>query len=205
MLLQITAESLVLYPLVIALLLIVSPWRSENAISRLVFFGNLVNGFLTISLAVLYAASGFKAVEIDCGHLITAADYHFTFMLLIDKYSVAFQLLIGILTGLVLMFSRRYMHRETGYIRFFASLFLFVAGISLGGQAVAQAAELGLDVVLREVAADLGVDVLVLQPLPAGDRRLAGEQVLIEGLEIVADRRVDAEAGDDDASVVRHG
>lgn len=131
MLLQITAESLVLYPLVIALLLIVSPWRSENAISRLVFFGNLVNGFLTISLAVLYAASGFKAVEIDCGHLITAADYHFTFMLLIDKYSVAFQLLIGILTGLVLMFSRRYMHRETGYIRFFASLFLFVAGISL--------------------------------------------------------------------------
>ena len=41
--------------------------------------------------------SGFKAVEIDCGHLITAADYHFTFMLLIDKYSVAFQLLIGVL------------------------------------------------------------------------------------------------------------
>lgn len=131
MLLQITAESLVLYPLGIALLLIISPWRSEKAISRLVFFGNLINGFLTISLAVLYAMSGFKAVEIDCGHLITAADYHFTFMLLIDKYSVAFQLLIGVLTGLVLMFSRRYMHRENGYIRFFASLFLFVAGISL--------------------------------------------------------------------------
>jgi len=128
---RIVAESLVLYPLIIAGILVASPWRSEKAISRIVFGGNLINGFLTVSLAALYALSGFKAVEISCGHLLTEGDYQFTFLLLIDKYSVAFQLLIGVLTGLVLMFSQRYMHRENGYIRFFASLFLFVGGISL--------------------------------------------------------------------------
>ncbi len=131
LLLKIVAESLIIYPLAVGLLLVVSPWRSENAISRFVFAGNLINGFLTFSLVLLYAMSGFKAVEIYYGHLVSAGDYHFSFMLLIDKYSVAFQVLIGVLTGLVLMFSRRYMHRENGYIRFFAALFLFVAGISL--------------------------------------------------------------------------
>lgn len=122
--------SLVLYPLVIALSLVVIPWKYERRISRVIFFANLVNGALTASLFFLYASSGFKPVEISCGELFSVGDYHFNLMLLIDHYSVAFQTLIGILVGFVLVFSQRYMHREVGYLRFFASLFLFVSGIS---------------------------------------------------------------------------
>ncbi len=125
------ATALVVYPLLAMTMLLLSPWRSEKSVSRLVFGANLVNGVLTIALAVLYVQSGFKPVELEGWHLLRFADYHFNFMLLIDNYSVSFQVLIGILTGLVLMFSRRYMHREAGYLRFFATLFLFVAGISL--------------------------------------------------------------------------
>jgi len=125
------STALVAYPLLAMILLAASPWRSERFVSRLVLATNLVNGFLTVALLVLYAQSDFKPVELDCGHLLQIADYRFSFMLLIDNYSVAFQVLIGILTSLVLMFSRRYMHREAGYLRFFATLFMFVAGISL--------------------------------------------------------------------------
>jgi len=130
MLLHIVSESIVLYPLVIALLIALLPWK-ESWLSRAVVFANVINGLLTAALLGLFVASGFHPVEISGGHLIQAGNYHFNFLLLVDKYSVSFQVLIGILTGLVLMFSRRYMHREKGYKRFFASLFLFLAGISL--------------------------------------------------------------------------
>jgi NADH:ubiquinone oxidoreductase subunit 5 (subunit L)/multisubunit Na+/H+ antiporter MnhA subunit len=122
--------SLVLYPLLIAFLIAVLTWR-ESWLSRAVVVANLLNGILTAALLVLFIASGFHPVEISGGHLVQAGSYHFNFLLLVDKYSVSFQVLIGVLTGLVLMFSRRYMHREKGYRRFFASLFLFLSGISL--------------------------------------------------------------------------
>ncbi|MCY1006906.1 hypothetical protein OV079_15350 [Nannocystis pusilla] len=72
--------------------------------------------------------------------------------------------------------------------------------VHLGRQHVAQARQLGLDVVLRQIAADLRVHAVVVVPLPARDRRLAGDQVGVEGVEIVAQGRVDAEAGDDHAA-----
>lgn len=129
--LKIVIAALVLYPLLISFLLMILQWRREQDMFALVFIANLVNGALTLALVALYVQSGFKPVEISLGNLIHAGDYRFDLMFLIDNYSVSFQLLIGILTGFVLKFSRRYMHRETGYIRFFASLFLFVSGISL--------------------------------------------------------------------------
>lgn len=131
LLLRYTAAALVVYPLGMAILILISPRRDEKFISRLVSVGTFANWFLTVTLLGLFVASGFKPVEISYGDLLSVADYHFRMLLLIDKYSVSLQTLIGILTGLVLMFSRRYMHREEGYLRFFASLFLFVTGISL--------------------------------------------------------------------------
>lgn len=131
MLLQIITETLIAYPLVVAIIIGLTPWRSEKNISRLVFVANLLNGLLGLALLALFVASGFKPIEISCGHLFVVGDYRFDVMLLVDKYSVAFQVLICVLTGLVLMFSGRYMHREKGHARFFASLFLFVSGISL--------------------------------------------------------------------------
>lgn len=130
-LLKYTSLALVVYPLIIAILIVASPRRDEKFISRLALLGNIFNAVLTLALLTLFVASGFKSVEISYGNLVSVADYHFRVLLLIDKYSVACQTLVGILTGLVLMFSRRYMHREEGYLRFFASLFLFVSGISL--------------------------------------------------------------------------
>ncbi|AFM13241.1 proton-conducting transporter membrane subunit [Turneriella parva] len=140
MTLQFVSSALVAYPLVAMVLLVASPWRSERFVSRIVLAANVINGGLTVSLLGLYLQSGLKAVELDCGHLLKIGDYRFNFMLLIDNYSVAFQVLIGVLTGLVLMFSRRYMHREAGYLRFFATLFLFISGIS----AVAMAATIDM-------------------------------------------------------------
>lgn len=123
--------ALVLYPLIVSFLLMILQWRREQDIFGLVFLANLLNGALTLLLVGLYIYSGFKPVEVSLGQLAKVSDYQFDVLFLIDNYSVSFQVLIGILTGLVLKFSGRYMHRETGYIRFFASLFLFVSGISL--------------------------------------------------------------------------
>ncbi|MBN8220110.1 MAG: hypothetical protein J0L53_04250 [Spirochaetes bacterium] len=131
MLLKYITLLLIVYPLFTSLVIAVSPWRGEKFISRLVFLANLVNGVLSLALLGIFIDSGFKPVQVSWGHLVSVKDYQFDLMFLVDKYSVSFQALIGVLSGLVLMFSRRYMHRERGYTRFFASLFLFISGISI--------------------------------------------------------------------------
>ncbi|MFO1471972.1 MAG: proton-conducting transporter membrane subunit [Turneriella sp.] len=131
MILKYLTIAFVVYPLVTSFIIAISPWRSERFISRLVLLANTLNGLLSFTLLGIFVESGFRPVEIAAGHLFSIGDYRFDFMFLVDKYSVSFQVLIGILSGLVLMFSGRYMHREAGHARFFASLFLFMSGISL--------------------------------------------------------------------------
>lgn len=129
--LKLVIGALIAFPLVVSFLLMILQWRREQDIFALVFIANLLNGALTLLLVGLYIYSGFKPVEVSLGQVIKVGDYQFDLMFLVDNYSVSFQLLIGILSGFVLKFSRRYMHREVGYVRFFASLFLFMSGISI--------------------------------------------------------------------------
>jgi len=124
------SAAIVFYPLFVCFLIVLFPWR-ENWLSRLLVVFAIINASLTGIFVVLFFLSGFKPLEVLIARLLHAGSYHFNLMLLIDKYSVSFQALIGILTNIVVLFSRRYMHREHGYRRFFASLFLFNSGISL--------------------------------------------------------------------------
>ncbi len=57
--------------------------------------------------------------------------YDFSWVLMSDPLSLFSALLCGTLLGLVGLFSRRYLHREPGYFRFYFLLTLFGAGVEL--------------------------------------------------------------------------
>lgn len=57
-------------------------------------------------------------------------DYQFDFSLHMDLVSAVFLCVTAILGALVIRFSHCYMHREPGQTRFFATLLLFLAGMS---------------------------------------------------------------------------
>jgi NADH-quinone oxidoreductase subunit L len=75
--------------------------------------------FLSLSPAPVTAALG---DWFSLGH------YSFPVSLILDPLAAPFVVLTAILTGVIGAFSARYMHRESGYLRFFLLLHLFAFG-----------------------------------------------------------------------------
>ena len=59
------------------------------------------------------------------------ATYHFTLTLLLDGAAAVFLALVQFITGMVVRFSRFYLHREPGFRRFFATVLLFQGAMCL--------------------------------------------------------------------------
>jgi NAD(P)H-quinone oxidoreductase subunit 5 len=70
-------------------------------------------------------------IIIDLGRWFAVRGYHFEALLIVDALSIPFMLLTTALVGLIGRFSRSYMHRDSGYDRFFVLLLLFASGMLL--------------------------------------------------------------------------
>lgn len=123
--------ALIVVPLGFSIYLTFLPVKQEKFISWNVMGLNIFYGAGTLAFAVSFFLNGMTPIAMDLGEIYRAHDYSLHMQILADGYSVAFQGTIGFLSGLVFMFSRRYMHREPGYRRFFATLSLFLSGITL--------------------------------------------------------------------------
>lgn len=94
---------------------------------------------LAFSLAVLSSAflglylliGGAPGVEADLGSWFSAGHYRFRWMLRGDRLSLPFAFFSAVLVGVIASFSRRYLHREEGFHRFYLMLAFFGAGVEL--------------------------------------------------------------------------
>ncbi len=86
------------------------------------------------------AASGVGLYWLFCGHqpfnekdwtLYASHDYEFFFDFYFDQVSATFVLVGAFLSSLVCLYSRTYMHRETGYRRFFQTILFFFLGYNI--------------------------------------------------------------------------
>lgn len=116
-------------PLLLALLLALRAVTGERAVA-----------YVAQSAAALSAATSAIAVGLWIAHsarplltpphvLFQHQDYRFTFQLALDDASVVFLVLVQFTTGMVLRFSRFYLHREPGFRRFFATVLMFQAAM----------------------------------------------------------------------------
>ena len=87
-------------------------------------------GFL--ALASLLGAWGPRVSgEVELGEWLRIGDYVVPVVCLIDPLSVTISLFASVLTALVARFSRTYLHKEPGFVRFFALLGFFATGTQL--------------------------------------------------------------------------
>jgi len=106
---------------------------AESTASRAVAVGlilSIAGGLLALaSLAGL----GVPEVtgEVEFGEWLRIGDYVVPVVCLIDPLSVTISLFASVLTALVARFSRTYLHKEPGFVRFFALLGLFATGTQL--------------------------------------------------------------------------
>src|SRR5690606_9002031 len=103
----------------------------EKAIGRLTAATYSLTVVIVALLALNMHELGATAVSISPGRWFAIHEYQFPLTLLGDRLSVPLLALTAILIGLVAAFSRRYLHREKGFLRFFLLLNLFGFGSML--------------------------------------------------------------------------
>jgi len=83
-----------------------------------------------LGLGFYWATGNFLPLAAKGPDLYHSGDTHFAIELFIDHIGFTFALTSGILTLLVAMFSRYYLHRERGFKRFFNNLLFFFGGVN---------------------------------------------------------------------------
>lgn len=105
----------------------------EAATARAIAAGLIVS--VLAGLAVLWAFLGISspAVEgdIEFGDWLRIGDFVIPAVLRVDGISVTISLFASVLTALIARFSRTYLHKEPGFVRFFVLLGLFATGTQL--------------------------------------------------------------------------
>ena len=104
---------------------------AERHISRATQF-SVVSG-LTCAMLILglMLLTGRRNVEIEVGDWVAIhqENFHFHLKFIFDRLSVPFCILSFVLTGTIGAFASHYMHRESGYHRFFLLYALFLVGL----------------------------------------------------------------------------
>ncbi|WP_164104176.1 proton-conducting transporter transmembrane domain-containing protein [Candidatus Laterigemmans baculatus] len=110
---------------------------SEAVIVRLTQ-ASVVCGLLpAVAILVLMLVVGTRHVTVELGHWmeIPQEEFHFRLEFVFDRLSIPFVMLSYLLCGVVAAFTRRYLHREEGFRRFFLLYAIFFAGMVLSSLA----------------------------------------------------------------------
>lgn len=106
---------------------------TESRVARIIGWGlgGSVIGSLTLLASFLGAFGVSVSGDFEAGDWLRIGDFVIPAVLLVDKISVTISLFAASLTALVARFSRTYLHKEPGFIRFFALLAIFATGTQL--------------------------------------------------------------------------
>jgi NADH-quinone oxidoreductase subunit L len=103
----------------------------ERVVARLTGVTLFTASLATFALGFFLLRTGQKSLAVEIGNWFTVGTYSFSVSLLGDQLSLPLLALTVSLSGLVGSFSRRYLHRESGFFRFFLLLNLFAFGSSV--------------------------------------------------------------------------
>ena len=104
---------------------------SEPAIARCIYFAVMVGLISALAVLVAMLFSGDRHVPIELGNWINLPEqkFHFHLKFVFDRLSVPFVILTFLLCGTIGAFTSRYLHRETGFVRFYIAYALFMLGM----------------------------------------------------------------------------
>lgn len=100
----------------------------ERWVARLTTAVFVFSSAIFIGIGLWMWRGGHASIEIPRGEWIRVGDYFIVLDLHLDWVSLPMLAITALLTGLVGVFSRTYMHREPGFFRFFLLLHLFSFG-----------------------------------------------------------------------------
>lgn len=121
----------ILIPLFALLLCFLFPNRFERSISGIAVTSILAVFGMFLWTLYLWAGVGFEPFSQPGLTLFPNTDYAFNVNFYMDAVSAVFFVVTCLITVLVLFFSKYYMHRDSGFRRFHATILLFFVGLAL--------------------------------------------------------------------------
>ena len=118
----------IVIPLVGFIASLIIPKRKEQLLSNLAFGTILIQLILFTVFLVIWFAHSMPLVNLKELVLLDEPGYVFFIDFYFDKVSAVYFFVGVIITGLVTLYSRYYMHRESGYKRFFNTVLFFYLG-----------------------------------------------------------------------------
>ncbi|ANE56170.1 proton-conducting transporter membrane subunit [Methylomonas sp. DH-1] len=118
------------FPL-LGMLLILLFGSSEQRISTISLWTSRVKGASVLSLLVAWAVAGFPAHELVWFDLYAQGGYRFPILFYLDRISAVYLFCAWLIFSIIVRYCRVYLHRETGYKRFFLTIFGFAFGLNL--------------------------------------------------------------------------
>ncbi|SJM89198.1 proton-conducting transporter membrane subunit [Crenothrix polyspora] len=119
-----------LIPLLGFVLVFLSP-NNEKVISTISNWITHLTGVSIIALLALWVSHGFQSYEYVWFSLYETADYHFPILFYLDRVGAVYLVCVWIIFSIITKYCRYYLHRETGYKRFFLNIFGFLFGLNL--------------------------------------------------------------------------
>ena len=104
---------------------------NEKKIAIISFWCSHAMGLSMITLLVSWAIAGFPNHEYQWLTLYETDGYSFPLLFYLDRVGAAFLFCTWAIFSIIVKYCRVYLHRETGYKRFFLTIFSFVFGLNL--------------------------------------------------------------------------
>ena len=121
----------VLIPLTGFVLSLAIPRIKERLISGIAFVTVCVNLLLLLSFIVFWILSDFQSFHMRDISIYRDGDYNFFIDFYFDRVSAVYMFTGATLTFLITVYSRYYMHRESGFKRFFNTVLFFYLGYNI--------------------------------------------------------------------------
>jgi NADH-quinone oxidoreductase subunit L len=104
---------------------------NEHRIAAISLWITRLMGISIIGLLASWAGHGFTPYEYQWFVLYQRDDYQFPILFYLDRVGAAYLFCIWAIFSIIVKYCRVYLHRETGYRRFFQTIFGFVFGLNL--------------------------------------------------------------------------
>jgi NADH-quinone oxidoreductase subunit L len=119
-----------LLPLLGFWLIFLTP-KDERKIAAISYWCSHAMGLAIVSLIVVWAKNDFTCHEFEWFNLYSDGDYTFPILLYFDRVSAVYLGCVWAIFSIIVKYCRVYLHRESGYKRFFLTIFSFVFGLNI--------------------------------------------------------------------------
>lgn len=124
-------NSFIIIPLVGFLISLFVPERNEKALSVITFTTVGIQMLASAIFVIYWFMIGHPLINVKDLVLFRSEGYEFYIDLMFDKITLTYLLVGALLTFLVTIYSRYYLHREKGYKRFFNTVLFFYLGYNV--------------------------------------------------------------------------